>query len=778
MTPIGAGGVVRLIQTLWDGGTVASLDDAELLGRFLRRDGLAEAAFAALVQRHSAMVLRVCRDVTGNCQDAEDAAQVTFLVLARRARSIRRGEALANWLFGTARRVAARLVRDATRRRRREQQYAEMSRLRGESDETRDDREPARAGLYSELERLPPRYRVPIILCDLEDLTHDQAALAIGCPLRTLQTRLYRGRDRLRQQLARRGLLPAVGLVGRSPVAEAGRATMSTSWASATTAAAMNLARGRVVATPVPEAVNQLLQGVNRAMFLSRLKWTATVIVILGLSAGLTLGLVPIAPGAGRPKTAASVAAPRQDSARPEKEKARPEPKSVAKEGKAGPPAPITTPITVRGRATDSADQPVAEATIYLVSTNGQDALLGTTTTERDGSYIFRNARLPVSRSGDDAPLAGRFQVYGTAPGRGFAWHGMRFYQPRRRPDGLKVAGEDYTVFGIDPKVMDLRFPPAATLKGRIVDGAGRPVAGVRIRIGSCDYLDTKGKESHHNFREFWAIGSAPAGLTTTKTDPDGRFRLDGLPKEAGFRIFVEHPAYTWMDVYAATTDRPTTAFDYPLQSIFRGPERPPVATRELNLTLRATRRIAVRTIFADSGRPAPKVKVSAGVVTAGPSAYGITDAEGRLQLRLPPGEYEVVADPTEGGAACVRTCSSLIVHEQPAEQALEVRVTPGCVLVLEVVDAKTRQGIPGVQFLYEPDGQPGSRHSVQSRSGYIDNPRSDADGRLRAVVEPGERVYSVGYIPESAGYRQQQPEKRVVLPAGGSVTVQFELRK
>ena len=214
MQETGAGGVVRLIQTLWDAGTVASLDDAELLGRFLGRDAIAEAAFAALVHRHAPMVLRVCRDVTGNPHDAEDAAQVTFLVLARHARSIRRGESLANWLFGTARRVAARAVRDSIRRRRHERRYAETVAVHRVSEDPVVGSDGEWAGMYEELGRLPDRYRAPIVLCDLEGLTHEQAAVAVGCPTRTLQTRLYRGRDRLRARLVRRGLLPAVGLVG------------------------------------------------------------------------------------------------------------------------------------------------------------------------------------------------------------------------------------------------------------------------------------------------------------------------------------------------------------------------------------------------------------------------------------------------------------------------------------------------------------------------------------------------------------------------------------
>ena len=306
-------------------------------------------------------------------------------------------------------------------------------------------------------------------------------------------------------------------------------------------------------------------------------------------------------------------------------------------------PVPITTPITVRGRATDSEGKPVGGATIHLVSTNGTDATLSTTTTDRDGSYIFRNARLPVSRSGDDAPLAGTFQVYGTAPGHGFAWHGMRFYQPRRRPDDWKVAGEDYTLFGSNPKVMDLRFPPAAALGGRIQDETGRPVSNVRIRLSHCDYLDTAGKELHHNFREFWAIHAAPAVLTMTKTGQDGRFWLEGLPKEAGFWIHVEHPGYARLGLYAATTSRPTTAFEYPRESTI-GHVRPPVATGPLNVTIHSTRQIAVRTAFAGSGRPAPRVRVTAsqGSAASGYGANGTTDGDGKLRFRLPPGEYDI----------------------------------------------------------------------------------------------------------------------------------------
>ena len=544
-------------------------------------------------------------------------------------------------------------------------------------------------------------------------------------------------------------------------------ATVSTAWAAATTAGAMSLTTGGALSNVVGESVSRLFRGVKRAMVLSRLKSIAAVLVLVGFAAGLTFALAPGAPGG------------RQASTGPGK---TPQARPAAENQKSTPPAPMTTPITVRGRATDSQGKPVAGATIYLVSTNGQDAPLGTTTTDRDGSYLFQNARLPVSRwgAGPDAPLQGTFQVYGTALGHGFAWHGMRCYQPRRRPeDWGKVVGGEYTLFGEDLKVADLRFPPAASLAGSVIDEKGRPVSGVRIKIDGCDFLDTQGKETHHNFREFWSIFTAPASLKTTTTGPDGRFRLVGLPREAGFWIIVEHPDYAWMNLYAATTDRPTSAFEFPRESI-AGNMRPPVATGEIQVTLRSTRRIAVHTVFDDTGQPAAKVRVSAWTGSSGSQSYGISDAAGKLQLRLPPGDYELTADPTEGGAECLRTRATFRVVEWQDQQALEVRVKPACVVILEAVDAKTGRGISGVQFAAEPEfmGRFGGRMSVQSRPGYIDNPRSDANGRLRAVVEPGKWVYSVGHIPESTGYRQQFPERRADLPARGTVTIRFRLQQ
>jgi RNA polymerase sigma factor (sigma-70 family) len=776
--------IVRLIRTLWETGTVAGLDDTELLSCFLRHDAIAEAAFAALVHRYAPMVFRVCRDVTGDPHDAEDAAQATFLILAKKARFIRRHDALANWLFGTARRVAARARRDSIRRRRHERKYAETVARPRHSDSTGRKQALDSAALYEELDRLPTRYRVPIVMCDLEGLTHQQAAIASGCPERTLETRLYRGRDRLRQRLIRRGVMPAAGLSADALGTEAGEFAVPSAWMKSTVACALDLVRGRSVGIVASTTVHSLLRGTSRAMLLNRLTWTTVLTIVTGICTGLTYGLAGIMPAADPRFTVESTAISRtsagQGAARPQTKNGKAgDTKSQAASADVEKSPPLTVRITVSGRATDAAGRSVSGAIIYLVSTGQTDAHLGTTTTAANGTYTFRDAQLPISRGEENTPSQGAFQVFGKAPGYGFAWHGMRQFMPGLRPADLRVAGEDYSIYEGEPLVMDLRFAPAAVMSGRILDENGRPVSGAKVRLVSCDYLDYERKESHHNFREFWAIGQAPGELTTAKTEPNGRFRLEGVPKEVGIWVFVEHPDYARLSLHTATTTRPTTAFDYPLGRI-AGKERPSVQTGDLNVTVHSTREIALRTVFASTGRPARRIRVTAsqGDSANGYGANGETDADGELLFRLPPGRYDFRADPAIGGADCVRTLSAFRVADAPAQQSLELRVNEGCVVLLEAIDAKTGKGIPGVVFMQDLDGQNQGRAQVQSRTGYIDNPRSDASGRLRAVVYPGEGVFSIGWIPASAGYRDNTEQKSVNLVAGQTVTVRFEFDK
>jgi hypothetical protein len=250
-------------------------------------------------------------------------------------------------------------------------------------------------------------------------------------------------------------------------------------------------------------------------------------------------------------------------------------------------------------------------------------------------------------------------------------------------------------------------------------------------------------------------------------------FRLDGLPREVGVMVDIVHPNYARSVRYAATTQRPARELAYPPP--LPGRPRPSVSTGDLNLTMQATKQLSLRLIYSDTSRPAPNVLFSA--LGGGNTDSGRSDPLGNLLLKLPPGEYSATAYPPKG-MDYVHKRTEFTVKSERVEQSLEVRLAPGCVLILEAVDAETGRGVPGVGFMAQMDDQPTAMAEVRSTTTIVDHPRTDADGRLRAVVHPGERDYSVGNLPMPAGYRQQGQTKHVTLTAGETVVVRFELQK
>ncbi len=256
---------------------VAALSDGELLARFTAdRDELAEAAFVTLVRRHGPLVLRVCWQMVGDRHSAEDAFQATFLILARKAASIHQPELLGHWLHGVALRTAREArMRDHRRRRR------ETTRVDGIAEEPIGDdgrpeltlvRREELEALHDEVARLPERYRVPIVLCDLEGLTYQQAAHRLHCPVGTLGVRLKRARERLRLRLIERGVAPTTGLIGAMVGPESASASMSSVLVDSTVRAAMEFTLNKATTGGLASAaVVALTERVLRTMALTRL---------------------------------------------------------------------------------------------------------------------------------------------------------------------------------------------------------------------------------------------------------------------------------------------------------------------------------------------------------------------------------------------------------------------------------------------------------------------------------------------------------------------------
>jgi RNA polymerase sigma factor (sigma-70 family) len=231
--------VLRRVQSDVAAWEMRGLPDAELLSRFVaERD---EEAFAVLMHRHSGMVLGVCRRVVARIQDAEDACQATFLILARKASSIRKTESLGSWLHGVAYRVSLRLKSKAARQPRSNSSAGDPVQRDTAAAVTWQE---AMQLLDEELDRLPATYRAPLVLCYLEGQTLDEGAKQLGWTLGAFRGRLERGREMLRKRLIRRGVEIPIVLFGLGSSSSFAGATAPPTLAAATVKAAILIAGG------------------------------------------------------------------------------------------------------------------------------------------------------------------------------------------------------------------------------------------------------------------------------------------------------------------------------------------------------------------------------------------------------------------------------------------------------------------------------------------------------------------------------------------------------
>jgi RNA polymerase sigma factor (sigma-70 family) len=256
------------------------LTDAELLEHYLtRRD---EAAFEGLVHRHGPMVLGVCRRILRNEADAEDAFQATFLVFVRKAASIRSRSTLSNWLYGVAHNTALKAKAMNCKRHLKEREAGTAPKHEARAEVWQK----VQTLLDAELSGLPDKYRIPIVLCDLEGKTIKEAARHLGWPQGTVATRLTRGRAQLARRLTKHGLTLSGSVIAAMVVQGTTSAGVPASLVFSTVQTATAVAAGQTAATGIISAkVALLTERVVKTMLIAKLK-ALTVL----LAAGIVLG--------------------------------------------------------------------------------------------------------------------------------------------------------------------------------------------------------------------------------------------------------------------------------------------------------------------------------------------------------------------------------------------------------------------------------------------------------------------------------------------------------
>jgi RNA polymerase sigma factor (sigma-70 family) len=643
--------------------------DGELLRRFARDND--QAAFATVVRRHTPLVLGVCRRVLPTAQDAEDACQATFLVLARKAASVGWRPSVAGWLYAVARKVAGNARVAARRRARREAAAAApdvvmpVDRMTGRE---------LLAALDAELDQLPPRYRDPLVLCFLQGLTRDEAAVHLGVPLGTLHTRIDRGRKKLATALTRRGMTLGAGLLACATASRVG-ATPS------------RLVNGILAAVRgnVSKGVADLSRGV-----VTNGAGTKAVLLMVAMLGAAILGVGAMSPPADGPKSDKAM------PARADQPAAKGELKPAGDEK--------GEPVEVSGRVVDPDGKPVAGATVAV----------WTRATRRDRTTSGSDGRFRIGVR----PTEGPSTLITTAEGFGPDWHDLPQPVPTGHEVTLRLAKDDVPI------------------SGRLLDLEGRGVAGATVRVRRVEKRADGGDlDEVVATKQKWARGNyvngpdlvalrleALPGPAAVTTDTEGRFRLTGLGRERVVSLTIEGKAIEPINVEVFTRTGPVTG-------LYSGNENEAVYAATFERVIPPGKPVTGTVREKRTGKPLAGIRVTCGRCSAR------TDADGRYRIDGPRKQsaYTVTAyavpyfDVTKSNVADTPGFEPVVLDFE-LERGIEIRGA-----VLDKVTGKPVAGT--VTYLAFADNPNLKRFSGLGPGG---NVREDGSFSFTAIPGPG----------------------------------------
>jgi len=702
MAQAAAGSIVPQIEALFEGCSVSGLTDGQVLERFTaRRDVVGEAAFAALVARHGPMVLGVCHRFLGDRHHAEDAFQAVFLVLARKARSIRDPNLVGTWLYGVAIRTARKAKVRLARQRRHEE--GDAMRLPGlgssvpaepmapPADEPVLAREQAQA-LHDEIDRLPRSFRVPVVLCYFEGLTIDEVARRLRWPAGTVGSRLARARDKLRRGLTRRGVVLPAAVMAAVLNPKSASARVSSLLCDTTTKAAIRFAAGHAAG----EAASGLAQEVLRSMLLHKLKFTVMALLALAAvatSAGFlthSLTMMKDEPKRSPIGQQATLAA---------------KPVGASQ-------APAPGRMFVTGRVLDPQGKPVPNAAVMVYARlklferpigfelHGPAVI---THTRCDGSGRFRIDAPRTSSSRQDV-----VGITALASGYGIGWVELD-------PDA-------------EQPTIDVALRPEQVIQGRLFDVQGQPARGVKVSIAFV-LRSSQGVPEGPNFFAH-PPKDLPAWPEPATTDADGRFTLRGLGRELLVELRVDDPRFashfTRIETGGGVFTSPFGII--PAVKLDAGSD-----PKKLTMALPPAQVITGRVTYADSGKPVPHAPLEVTASATGHSTDFETDGEGRFRVNPSPGDRFYLATQSPDGQPYLSVWKRIDWPKGAVEQSVDLSLPRGVVIGGKVTEEGSGKPVAGAVVRFTPyknaNTNPSSS-SVPSATG--------SDGSFRLAAPPG----------------------------------------